>query len=105
MNRSRHRSLCLAILVCVNVALLAGLALATSSAPRAFAQDAPPPANVAPGLATNYMFAAGEIQDQYDAVYMLDTRTHKLYVFAWDRGARELRLIDGRDLRRDFRNE
>lgn len=93
------RSTVITALVCVNALLLFALVLSTTRPTPAFAQDA------APALGTNYMFAAGEIQDQYDAVYMIDTRSRKLYAFAYDRGNKQLNLVDGRDLKRDFRNE
>jgi hypothetical protein len=91
----------IAALAGINLLLLVGLVLTTSSLPRAEAQDALP----VPGLASNYMFASGEVQDQFDSVYMIDTKTRKLYAFSYDRGRKQLELKSGRDLKRDFRNE
>jgi hypothetical protein len=91
------KSLWIGLLVCLNAILLTGLILASYSPPAAYAQDAT-------GLAGRYMVVAGEIQDQYDALYLLDTRSRNLYGFVFDRGRRQLRLSAARDLERDFRH-
>lgn len=96
------RNVLLGALALVNVALLVGLVSATSEPKSALAaslQDG------APGLSNNYMVVAGEIQDQYDAVYILDIATRNLYAYVYDQGARQLKLVQARDLKRDFRNE
>ena len=87
----------IAALVCANVALLAGLALATTSLKSAFAQGT--------GLGANYMAVTGEVQDQFDALYVVDMKNHILHAFQFDRGRKQLDYVDSRDLRRDFRNE
>lgn len=87
---------CLSLLICLNLLLLTGMILASSSPAAAYAQDT--------GLAGNYLVVAGEIQDQFDALYVLDTRARNLYAFKYDRGRRVLELIGARDLERDFRN-
>jgi hypothetical protein len=101
------RNALLAFLVSLNLLLLAGIVLATTREPLALAQDAAQQAAQAvpaPGLAQNYLVVAGEIQDQYDALYLLDTSTRNLYAFRYDRGRRELELFAARDLESDFRN-
>lgn len=86
----------IALLVCVNVALLVGIFIATTTPKPAMAQGT--------GLNGNYLAVAGEIQDQYDAVYMIDMRSHILHAFQFDRGKRQYEYVAGRDLQRDFRN-
>lgn len=87
----------IAALVCANVALLAGLAVATTSLRSAFAQGT--------GLSGNFMAVAGEVQDQFDALYVVDLKNHILHAFQFDRGKKQLDYVDSRDLRRDFRND
>jgi len=91
------KRICIGVLVCLNLALLAGIVMATTGPPLALAQ-------ATTGLAGRYMVVAGEVQDQYDALYLLDTRSRNLYVFLYDRGRRQLRLSAARDLERDFRH-
>lgn len=92
------KATCLTVLICLNLALLTGLVFATTSPPIANAQ-------AATGLSKNYMIVTGEVQNEYDAVYLVDMATKKLYAFTWDRGRRQLKLVSGRELRRDFRHE
>lgn len=86
----------IAALVCVNLALLAGLVLATTSEPEARAQ--------ATGLGGNYLVVSGEVRDEFDALYVVDMRVRVLHAFIYDRGAKRLILADSRDLERDMRN-
>ncbi len=92
MNKRR----CIALLVCLNVALLCGIVLSTTSPTAAFAQGT--------GLAGNYMTVTGEVRDQYDALYLIDMRPRVLHAFYFDIGTKRLRYADSRDLERDFRN-
>lgn len=85
----------IALLICANVGLLAGIVLATSMPRAAYAQ--------ATGLAGNYLLVAGELQDQYDALYMLDLKQAVLHAFYYDRGPRRLAYAHSRSLERDFR--
>lgn len=87
----------IAMLVCANVALLAGIVLWTLPQKTALAQGT--------GLAGNYMAVAGEVQDQFDALYVVDMKNHILHAFQFDRGKRQLNYVDSRDLKRDFRND
>jgi hypothetical protein len=87
----------IAALVCANVALLAGIVLWTFPQKSALAQGT--------GLGGNYMAVAGEIQDQFDALYVVDMKNHILHAFQFDRGKRQLEYVDSRDLKRDFRND
>ncbi len=96
------RNLLLAALAVVNLALLTGLVSATTEPKSALAANLQ---SAAPGLSNNYMVVSGEIQDQFDAVYVLDLTTRNLYAFVYDQGARQLKLVQARDLKRDFRNE
>jgi len=85
-----------AILVCVNLALLTAVCLAAYTLPSAIAQDT--------GLSGNYLVVAGEIQDEHDALYVLDRRERTLHAFYWDMARRQLVYADWRDLDRDIRH-
>jgi len=87
----------LALLVCINVALLAGLVMATTSSSTALAQTT--------GLNQNYLAVCGEVQDQFDALYLIDTQSKLLHAFNWDRGRRQLEYASSRNLKTDFRND
>lgn len=87
----------LAALVVANVALLAGVVLQTTPTKTALAQ--------ATGLNGNYLAVSGNIQNNFDALYLLDMQTTRLHVFVWDRGRKELDYVDSRSLERDFRNK
>lgn len=90
------RNWLLALLVSVNVALAAAIVLYTAPPKPAFAQAA--------GLSGNYLAVSGEMQDQWDALYLLDLRTRHLHAFYYDKSRKELMYSDVRSLERDFRN-
>ena len=90
-----RRSTVIAALVCLNLMLLTGIVLSSYSLPPAYAQTA--------GLATDYLVVAGEIQDEHDAIYLVDIRNRMLHVLYFDRGQRQLRWGASRDLEQDFR--
>jgi len=92
-----NKRICLALLVCVNALLLTGIVLKSYALPAALAQGT--------GLAGNYLTVAGEVRDQYDALYMIDTRARILHAFYFDIGSKRLKYADSRDLERDFRNK
>lgn len=87
----------ISLLVCVNLALLTGIVLTATSPPTANAQ--------ATGLSGNYLAVCGEVQDQFDALYLIDSQNKTLHAFSWDRGRKQLEYASSRDLRRDFRND
>lgn len=58
----------------------------------------------ASGLADNYMFVTGRIQDENDALYVVDMRERTLHTFTFRRGTRELEYAGLRSLDRDFRH-
>lgn len=90
------RNMALSLLVCVNLVLLTALCLSTYSLPAAQAQGT--------GLAGNYMMVTGEIQNEYDALYLVDLRERTIHAFYWDKGRKQLVYSDMRSLERDFRN-
>ncbi len=90
------RNITISLLICVNLILFTSIVFFSYSLPEANAQST--------SLANDYMVVAGEIQDGYDALYMLDGRTRLLHVFYYDRGTRMLKYAGWRDLERDFRN-
>lgn len=89
------KSTCVALLVCLNLVLLTALCLASYSLPTAAAQGT--------GLAGNYLMISGEIQSDYDALYIIDIRSRALHSFYYDKGRRQLVYSDWRDLEKDFR--
>ncbi len=86
----------LSLLLCLNLVLLTGIVLVTYSPPTAYAQGT--------SLAGDYMVVAGEIQDQHDALYIIDVRNRILHVLYYDRGRKALRYAGARDLEQDFRH-
>lgn len=86
----------LALLVCVNLALLAALIVELLPPRAAFAQGT--------GLAGSYLAVSGRIQSEFDGLYLLDTRERTLHAFYFEYGSRELQYAGYRDLDRDFRN-
>jgi hypothetical protein len=85
----------LSLLVCLNLLLLTALVLCSYSPPAAYAQGT--------SLAADYMIVAGEIQDQHDALYIIDVKNRVLHALYYDRGQRRLRYAGWRDLELDFR--
>jgi hypothetical protein len=86
----------LSLLACLNLVLLTGIVLCAYSPPSAYAQGT--------SLAGDFMVVAGEIQDQHDALYIIDVRNRLLHVLYFDRGTKSLRYAASRDLERDFRH-
>ena len=86
----------LALLVCVNLVLLTAIAVFGFTPRAALAQGT--------GLAGNYMIVTGQIQPQFDAIYLLDLRERTLNTFFFERGTNNLQYAGYRDLERDFRN-
>lgn len=86
----------IALLVCLNVILATGILLSNYSPPTALAQGA--------GLSGNYMLVAGEIQDQYDALYIIDLRSRNIHAFYYDKTTKKLSFAGSRDLEKDFRH-
>ncbi len=83
------------LLVGVNVVLLTLMIVTAWNLPEARAQAAP--------LASNYLMVSAEINNDHDALYVLDLAARVMYVFEIDRTSRQIVLIDGRDLKQDFR--
>jgi hypothetical protein len=86
----------LTLLVCVNLVLLTGIVLFGFTPRTALAQST--------GLAGNYMIVTGEIQDGFDALYVLDLRERTLHAFFFQKGSNNIEYGGYRDLERDFRN-
>ncbi|HVP11880.1 MAG TPA: hypothetical protein VMV94_11930 [Phycisphaerae bacterium] len=85
------------LLVGVNLVLLATLVLASWPLPAAYAQPAP--------LGQNYVMVSGQINDQSDALYVVDVPQRRLHVFIPNRDINNRRVfyVGFRDLQRDFR--
>lgn len=91
-----NRNTLLSLLVCLNLLLLAAILLFAYSPPAALAQGT--------GLAGNYLVVAGEIQDEYDALYLIELRSRTLHAFYYDKAKKQLLYSDVRSLERDFRH-
>lgn len=83
------------LLAGVNAVLLTTLVLTSWRLPEARAQAAP--------LASNYLMVAAEINNDHDALYILDLASRIMYVLEVDRTSRQLVPLDVRDLKQDFR--
>ena len=86
----------LTLLVCVNLILLTGIALLASSPRAALAQGT--------SLAGNYLVVTGEIQNEFDALYLMDLRERMLHTFYFRKGTKDLQYGGFRALEVDFRN-
>ncbi len=91
-----NKSTWLTLLVCVNLALLTGIVLVGTAPRTAVAQGI--------GLADNYMAVAGKIQEDFDALYLIDTQERALHTFYFQRGTKQLQYGNYRLLERDFRH-
>lgn len=90
------KSAIISCLICINLFLLTALVIFGVAPPAAVAQGT--------GLADQYMVVTGQIQSQFDALYLLDLRARTLHVFYFIKGGRDLEWAGYRDLERDFRN-
>lgn len=86
----------LTFLICLNLALLTGFGLAAYTPRAAHAQGA--------GLGSNYLVVTGEIQNDFDALYLLDLSERTLHSFYFHRGSNNLEYGGYRMLERDFRH-
>ena len=86
----------LTVLICLNLVLLTALVIFGVPARTAVAQGT--------GLAGNYLVVAGEIQDQFDALYLFDLQERALHTFYYQKGSNDLQYSGLRSLERDFRN-
>ncbi|MCK4341259.1 MAG: hypothetical protein KAY37_05990 [Phycisphaerae bacterium] len=91
-----NKTTCLTFLVCVNLILLTGLIFFSTTPRAAYAQGI--------GLADNYMLVAGEIQDEFDALYLIDMRERTLHTFYFRKGTKDLEYGGYRLLEQDFRH-
>lgn len=90
------KSTWLTVLICVNLILLTGVVLVGHTPRAAVAQTT--------GLAGNYLVVTGEIQDQFDAIYLINLRERTLHVFYFIKGSNDLQWAGYRSLDLDFRN-
>ncbi len=86
----------LSLLVCLNLVLLAATILVGTSPRTAHAQGT--------GLSGNYLVVSGEIQEEFDALYMVDLRERALHAFYFRKGTRDMQYAGYRSLELDFRN-
>ena len=86
----------LAALLCLNLVLAAVLVLHSLPPRTAAAQGT--------GLGGNFLAVTGEIQSEFDALYLMDLQNRTLHVFYFQKGSQDLQYAGYRDLERDFRN-
>jgi hypothetical protein len=86
----------LTALICLNLVLLTGIILLTTSPRVAHAQQT--------GLAGNYLVVSGEIQSKFDALYLLDLRERTIHTFYFRKGTNDLQYAGFRNLEIDFRH-
>lgn len=91
-----RRTTILTLLVCLNLALLTGIVMAATTPRVAHAQ--------ATGLSGNYLVVTGEIQDEFDAMYLLDLQHRTLHTFFFRKGTNDMEYAGYRNLERDFRH-
>lgn len=84
----------IAILICINVGLLAALMLGTF-APKADAQVYRP--------ASDYLMMSGSMTKSSENVYVIDLSRRRLVGWQWDKTTRRLTRLGGRNLRTDFK--
>lgn len=82
------------VLVALNLALLAALAFVAPGPTPAYAQAVP--------QADNYVLVTGKIQDDHDALYLLDLASRTLHVLTLDMNSRRLQYRGSRSLIADF---
>ena len=83
------------VLVGINLFILAGILFMVGSPATAMAQHV--------GVAGNYLVVAGEVQSDYDALYVFDLAGRRLHAFTVKRGSNRIQFRDSRDLSQDFR--
>lgn len=91
-----NKTTVLSILVCINLILVATTLVIGTTPRTAVAQGT--------GLHGNYMVVSGEIQDEFDALYLLDLKERTLHTFYFIKGGNELQYAGYRSLERDFRH-
>ena len=87
----------LIMLVLLNLGLAAGLVLRQAEPRTALAQPAG-------GLGDRYLLVTGLIQNDFDALYVIDTKERTLHTFTFRKGTRELEYGGYRLLDRDLRH-
>jgi hypothetical protein len=91
-----RKTTCLAALICLNLILLTALVFAGTTPRVAAAQSG--------DASDNYLVVAGEIQEHFDALYVLDVRERMLHTFYFRKGTRDLDYGGYRHLEQDFRH-
>ncbi len=92
----KRKSAWLAALICLNLVLITALVVCGAPPRAAAAQGA--------GMAGNYLVISGRVQNEFDALYLLDGRERALHVLFFPKGSHELQYVGPRDLERDFRS-
>jgi len=97
-SRAKHAAV--VTLAILNLVLLVALLVEALALPKAAAQPA------AADVGDRFLVVTGEIQDGYDAVYMIDTVAKRLYTLTMSRtGQNRAVLRDIRNLEADFRTQ
>ena len=85
------KKLLIVLLVCLNLGLLA--ALLTVGSPSARAQNY---------RATDYVVVTGQIDEYYDALYIIDTAKQRMAAWRFDQNKKRLVQVEIRNLKTDF---
>ena len=91
-----NRNTWLTLLVCVNLVLVTGIVFVGTAPRAAHAQGI--------GLADNYLLVAGQIQEGFDALYVIDSAQRTLHSFYFRKGTKTIEYAGYRLLERDFRH-
>lgn len=81
-------------LICLNAALVAALVFGAGTQ-KAYGQV----------IGSNYLIITGHVNEDHDAVYILDLSSRRLAAWRWDKTRKRLASVSsggGRDLLRDF---
>jgi hypothetical protein len=91
-----YKRLLTVLLVGLNLALLAGIVFVApgTGVSAAYAQAVPQGAN--------YLLVTGKVQDDYDALYLIDLAQRTLHVFTINETTRRIEFRGSRDLSVDF---
>ena len=85
------KKLLIVLLMCLNIGLLA--ALLTVGSPRARAQGY---------RSTDYVVVTGQIDQNYDALYVIDTARQRMVAWRFDQNKKRLVQFETRNLKTDF---
>lgn len=90
----KREDLIIALLAGASVVLIVLIVLTTSGPGPLFAQSV--------DRSNGFVMVTGRVDQDRDAMYLLDERSGQMAVFVYRRSGRDVKLTDVRDLRQDF---